>query len=137
MVNLPSMPELHFFTGTTLSNEAVVAITAGTDAAAFTGAQTAARNRRWELLEAAAAANLPVNPYRRLLIIDNTGSSQDVVIVINGGANPATTLYTHRVEAAGYAEFTRALGEIGPEACSVVPMGTTATACVVTERSAI
>ena len=132
------MPDvISFRTGTTLSDSIPVAVTAGTNVADLSAAQQNAKNRRWEVTAAAAAANMPYNPYRRLVVIDATQSTEDALVVIGAGDDPATTLYTHRCEAGGYMELTRALGEIGPEQMSVVAGGTTASAIVVTERSAI
>ncbi len=130
------MEPIPFLTGTILANEAAVAITAGTTVAGLSAAQYAAKNRRCEVTAAANAANFPQNPYRRLLIVDATQSTEDAYVVVTGGDNPATTSYAHRVEAGGYAEFTVALGEIGPEQLSVVAGGTTVSPIVVFERSA-
>ena len=129
--------QIPFLTGTQLSGEAVTAITAGTNVSALTATEGAAKNRRWEVTAAAAGANMPQNFYRRLVVVDATQSTEDAFVVINGGDDPATTAYSQRVEAGGYAEFTRALGEIGSEPMSVVTGGTTVTPVVVVERSAI
>jgi len=132
------MPEaLIFLTGNQLSSEAAVAVTAGTNVADLSAAQQNAKNRRWEVTAAAAGANMPSNPYRRLVVVDATQSTEDAFLVINGGDDPATTAYSQRVEAGGYAEFTRALGEIGSEPMSVVSGGTTVSPIVIMERSAV
>ena len=131
------MEPIIFNTGNQLSSEAVVAVTAGTNIADLSAAQQNAKNRRWEITAAAAAANMPSNPYRRLVIIDATQSTEDAYVVINGGDDPATTAYVHRCEAGGYMELTRALGEVGTEPMSVVSGGTTVSAIVITERSAV
>jgi hypothetical protein len=125
-----------FNTGKVLSSEAAVAVSPGTNVADLSDAQEVAKNRRWEVLAAADGANMPYNPYRMLIIIDATQSTEDAFVVINGGDDPANTAYAHRCEAGGYMELTRALGEVGPEPMSVVAGGTTASPIVIFERSA-
>jgi alkanesulfonate monooxygenase SsuD/methylene tetrahydromethanopterin reductase-like flavin-dependent oxidoreductase (luciferase family) len=133
-----SMPEaLIFLTGNQLSADAAVAIAAGTNVAALSDTEANAKNRRWEITASAAGANMPQNFYRRLVIVDATQATEDAFVVINGGDDPATTVYAHRIEAGGYMELTRSLGEVGSEPMSVVSGGATATPIVVMERSAV
>lgn len=126
-----------FLTGKTLSSDEAVAVAAGAAVASLSASEQNAKNRRWEVTEAASAANMPYNPYRRVLVVDATASTEDAYIVIGAGDNPATTAYAQHVEAGGYSEFTAELGEIGPEQMSVVSGGTTASPIVVYERSAL
>ena len=125
------MPEaIPFNVGRTLSPENPTVIPPGTATASFTAAQGASKYRIWNLLAAASPANLPTNLYRAEFYIDNTGSSQAAIISQNG-----TTVTT--VPAGARYEGWRLMSLVGTEAFVVTMGGTTATACVVGERSYI
>ncbi len=104
-----------------------------------TALAAATTNRMWALTEAANGANVPANPERWWLVVDNTGSSEDAHVYFSqAGATantPATTnSIIHRNVPAGAAL------ELPYPYCTrfevmVIMAGTTATACVVTEFS--
>ena len=119
-----------FLTGKTLSPENPVSIAPGTAAASLTAAEANSKHRIWALLAAASPANLPHNWYRGNVYIDNTRSSVDAVVSQN-----STTLYT--VPAGSRYEEWELMGLIGTEPFTVTLAGTTATACIVGERSFI
>lgn len=117
-----------FFTGRVLSPEDPIAIPPGTAVAAFSATQQNSKYRTWALLAAANPANIPANLYRGSLMIDNV-TSTEAAIVSQGGI----TIFT--VAAGAREELCRPPWSLGTEAFTVTMAGTTANACVVSERS--
>lgn len=117
-----------FFTGKILSIQDPLDIPAGTAVSAFTAEQQNAKHRVWELDGTANPANLPYNPYRANVIVDNSQSTEDARIVQNG-------ILLRTIPASTREEEGTILAQVGCEAFSVVMAGTTVPVCIVTERS--
>lgn len=126
---------VQFLTSRQVSHDDVVQINPGTAVSAFSSSQQAAKNRQWHLVAAAGAANLPQNPYRASVIIDNTLSTQDAFVVFTADTNPATTSRAVIVKSGTRQVLNRADSTVGTEEIAVVMGGTTVTACEVTELS--
>ena len=130
-----ALEPIPFFTGKQFSGDAAVAITPGTDSASFSSAEQNAKNRTWAITAAANGANLPANPYRGEVTVDNSAGSATVWLVITSTANPSYTLGIESVPASGKETFLVSSGRIGKNAMSFVLDGAGGTACVISERS--
>jgi hypothetical protein len=122
-----------FNTGRTVSQQAVVDITPGTVHASVTHA----KNRSWVLTTATAggAAFLPINHYRHLVTVDNTGCDQIAVIYFGSDDSDRTADGDHelRVPAGAFWEMPRPPYK---GAMAVQLMGISGTgACLVFETS--
>jgi len=125
-----------FRTGRDLSTDAFVVITAGVNRADLSTAELAAKNRQWAITAAAAGANMPVNPYRASVTIDNTRCDKDAYIVVTTSDDPAYTLGWVAVKAGNIQTFSRHDQNVGTESLSVVLTGTSGTSsCLISERS--
>jgi len=124
-----------FLTNNRLSSDASVEITAGTAAASLSTAEQNAKNRIWRLTAAANGANLPRNPYRAVVIVDNSLGSATAYLVLTESDNPASTNYMAAVPSGISTSFSVKELLVGTGEFAVVLSGASATACVVTERS--
>lgn len=122
--------KIPFLTGRVLSPDNPTAIAPGTAVASYTAAEQNAKYRTYALLAAANPAYLPSNLYRGYFFVDNTQSSQAAIISQNG-----VTVTT--VPAGNRFEEWIPMSQIGTEEFTVTLAGTTATACIVGERSYI
>jgi len=122
-----------FITSRTVSNAEPVIITAGTEPDNFTTSEAGPRNRKWTLTADLDAANMPDNPYRAAIVVDNTGGSSTAWLVA-GQTNVAYTEGYVSVPAGSSVTFSRQNNLVGTGIMSVVINGAS-TGCVVTELS--
>jgi hypothetical protein len=126
------MEPIPFYTGRTVSQQAVVDITPGTVHASVTNA----KNRSWAITAATATgAFLPINYYRHMVVVDNTGCDQVAVIYFGSDDSDRTPDGDHelRVPAGAFWEMPQPAYK---GAMAVQLMGATGTGpCLVLETS--
>lgn len=126
-----------FITSRLPSTDDFEVIDPGENPTSFTNSQSGPANRRWALLDAANGANLPDNPYRLSVNVDNTAGSTTAWVVNGSAQNPSYTLGHLSIPAGQEVVFSRENMMMGTGACSVVLDAATGAACVVSEISAI
>lgn len=122
-----------FITSRTVSNAEPVIITAGTDPADFTTSEDGPRNRKWTLTSDIVAANMPDNPYRAAVVVDNIAGASNAWIVF-GQINVAYTEGHVSVPSGSSVTFSRQNNLIGTGVMSVILDGASS-GCTVTELS--
>jgi len=122
-----------FITGHTVSSDTPVEITAGTDPSSFTTSETGPRNRTWRLTAAASGANLPDNPYRASVVVNNIAGGATAYLVATDTVNPAYTAGWTGVSAGVSTVFSRQNLLTGTGPLAVVLDGASGGECVVTE----
>lgn len=96
-----------FRTGRELSTDAFHVMDPGATVANFTVQEQAAKNRTWALIDSTNGANLPANPYRAAVTVDNTQGGAVAWLINNAGDNPAYTLGWVSVPVGSSATFSR------------------------------
>ncbi len=122
-----------FITSRLVSNAEPVVIAVGTEPTAFSAAEAGPRNRKWTLTVDLDAANMPDNPYRAAIVVDNTGGSSAAWLVA-GQTNASYTEGYVSVPAGSSVTFSRQNNLVGTGIMSVVINGASS-GCIVTELS--
>ena len=122
-----------FATSKVISNAEPVIITAGAEPYNFATYETGPRNRKWTLTIDLDAANMPDNPYRAAIVVDNTAGSGTAWLVA-GLSNAGYTEGHVSVPAGTSVTFSRTNALVGTGAMCVVLQGASA-GTIVTELS--
>lgn len=122
-----------FITSRLVSTAENVIISPQTPSGDFTSSQAGPRNRKWTLTVDLDAANMPENPYRAAVIVDNTAGTSDAWLVF-GQEGVAYTEGHVSVPIGSSVTFSRQNNMIGTGVMCVVINGASS-GCVVTELS--
>lgn len=124
-----------FRTGRDLSTDAFHVMDPGATVAGFTAQEQAAKNRTWALTDGSNGANLPANPYRAAVTVDNTQGGAVAWLINNAGDNPVYTLGWVSVPTGSSVTFSRENLLSGTGVMSVMLDGASAGNVVVSELS--